>query len=453
MMNLPDFGLNTSQSSSGDFNMDTFANYTFGSFLDQDLQPSYANDPQHTESIRPSDLDAGAYNNDDSNNIAAFGASHPTEISLQIDPSLTESKGVLGQQEVVAPPLTPASLSPESFDAVRSRPRSLTGVTVSGKSDDHKRKASETDHGDADAERRLKNRVAASKCRVKKKGREQLLVQESDQQKHENAELKAELKRLTQEALWYKNQIILHGNCGDARINQWLTNSAAKIVHNNFGEGPAFQRDVPSIPAARPSAKLQYDRKDSGISTNSKAGLESSPRSGQPLSVKIGLGSPVDGANPQDVHVSPKQSKFEQDTDLMGGAIMRRAKSLDYSTMDAFAKTAANRASSIPLQDSDSFIRSDPDDGDGAHHDPSVEEGKISSVSAGPPGGADGTPTVVWDAQLSDTAMTIDPRLRGEGMPLQSLNTNAGSFGMPVPHGEQNHDELLQIPGTKWMED
>lgn len=455
---MPEFNLNPSQSANGDFNMDSFDfnmdnfdSFGTGQFLDPNLQPPYANGFQHTGSIRPSDLDANAFQN-----MGMFGASHSNELSLQIDPSLTESKGGQGQQTHTQP-LTPAtSLSPERFDALHSRQNSFTGAAAPRRPSSHKRKSAEIDDGDADAERRSKNRVAASKCRVKKKGREQLLIQESDQKEQENVELRAEYKRLTQEALWYKNQLITHGNCGDLPINRWLANSAAKIVHR-LGEAPAFQSGAPSHPAARPSAEPAYKRRDSGISTNSKAdskvGPGSSPLTGTSPSVKIGLGSPLNDAGAQDVSV---QLNSEADADRKGGKSMRRTRSLNHEILDALAKAATKRAKSVPLEEPGL-----PEHADGVHGDDILQDPVLKGeVSAVPPlafawaasKGVDSKAAVPWDAQLSNAAMTIDPRLRGGDMPLDLVHAEPEHLASPMQQDEQNHDELLQIPETNWME-
>lgn len=459
---MPDFDLDPSHSGSGDFNvdnfdfgMDSFDPFT-GQYLDQHLQPSYANGPQHNESIRPSDLAANAFAD-----IGIFGASRPTQLPLQIDPSLTESKGRLGQQQTIAQSLTPpTSLSPERLDAIRPHQDSSEGAAAPKNPNTYKRKLAETDDGDANAERRLKNRVAASKCRVKKKGREQMLIQESDQKEQENLELRAECRRLTQEALWLKNQLITHGNCGDTRINKWLANSAAKIVHK-FGEGPAFQLDASSHPAARSFAELEYERRDSGISTNSKPDSKiehgSSPSTGPTIPVKIGLGSPVDDASTQNVRNSPVQLKSEADLELLGGKSIRRTRSLDHSILDALAVGAAGRAQSVPLQESDIPQHADGACGDVIPQDLSLK-GQVSIVSssasvAAPLTSAVNSATAVpRDAQLSVNAMIIDPRLRGGDMPRDLLQANLEHCASSIQQEQPNHDELLQIPETKWME-
>lgn len=451
-MDMSDFNLDTSQSVSSDFNMDNFANYDFNSnhFLDQSLQSSYANGHQHNESIRPSDLDASTFND-----IGMFGTSRSTDLPLQIDPFLTETKGSFGGQQTRSQPLTPpTSLSPEHFDTSGSHANALKDSAALGKSNKPKRKAPEVDEGDVDAERRFKNRVAASKCRIKKKGREQMLIQQSDQKELENLELRAEYRRLTQEALWYKNQLITHGNCGDPRINQWLTNSAARIVHNvqKLGDDPALQLDAPSNLAVRPPADVALERRDSGISTNSnadcKAGPGSSPLGGRPVSVKIGLGSPVEEASAQDVQVSPVQLKLEPDVDLFVGESVRRAKSLDHSTLDALANVAIKRAKSVPLQEPTDTPSSAALHRDGVHQGLSVE----ANVSNAVPSIEESQSTVPWDAQLSATAMTIDPRLRGGNISVDPLNAGAGYLTLSMQQAEENHDILQQIPGTKWME-
>lgn len=457
---MPNFDQNASQSGRSDLNMDAFGlnidnfdSFESGQFLNQNFHSSYTNGTQHFGSIRPSDLDANVFSN-----MGIFGASHPAELPLQIDPNLTESKVGSGQQTLDQSLTPPDTLSPERSDAARSPQASFVGAAAPRRSNIHKRKSIDNDDGDADAERRFKNRVAASKCRVKKKGREQMLIQECEQKEQENRDLRAEFKRLTQDALWLKNQLIAHGNCGDSRINQWLTNSAAKIVHK-FGEVPALQPEAPAQPASQSSADFEFDRRDSGISTNSKPDFkvepESSPLTGRPSTVKIGLGSPVEDARTQ--HISPVQLTPEPDVDLKGVRSTRKTKSLDQSALDALTIAPVTRAQSVPIQQNDVLQHADGVYGDEIFRDPSFKEvvsvaPPSASVTTGPTGVVDKTAAVPWDAQLSATAMTIDPRLRDGDMALNSLNADSELFASPIQQIEQEQDELQKIPEAKWME-
>lgn len=428
-MNMSGFGLDTSQAGSEDFDMDNFAGYDFdtGQFPDQSLQPTYANAAQDTGSIRPSDLDVMAFNDD-----RAFGVSQSVESTLQIDPTLAESKGALGRQMLGRPLTPPTSLSPVHPDAISSRRGSMTGAAAPNKSSNHKRKTgtAENEVGDVDTERKLKNRLAASKCRVKKKGREQVLIQEKDQKEQVNMKLKEEYRQLTQEALWCKDQLILHGNCGDASINQWLTNSAARIVHH-LNDAPLRQLDTTSeLVAQAPSAKPVSSRRASGTPAK-QAGHGNASPTGRAFPVRIGLESPVEQTTNPNVHDPQPPLKSDPDVDSMGGELMKRVRSLDRPTLDTLAKLAASRAHSVPAQQPD--VPMGTDDSyydDDCRQNPPIK-GRTSSVF------------------VSASSMTIDPRLRDGGMPLDSP---ADYFNMPVHQDGQNSSELLQNLGAKWME-
>lgn len=434
---MPGFVVETSQSGSDVFNMENFANYDFdeGQFQDQSFQPTYTNAFEDSRSIRPSDLDATAFNHQ-----PPFEVSHPIGSTLKIDPSLTQGKEVLAQQVLARPLTPPTSRSPEQLDAVSSRPGSLTDAAAQGKQHKNKRvagaaKRASTDEEDADVERKLKNRVAASKCRIKKKGREQQLIQEKDQKEHDNRKLKEEYRHMTQEALWYKNQLIMHGNCGDARINQWLSNSAARIVHQ-YGDAPTRRLDAPlSSGAPRPSAELQplYMRRDSGISTSSKRTSHGSSTSVlRANSIGIGLGTPVEQVSPQNAYSPLMQWQSDHGVDPTGGETIKRVKSLDHSTLQTLAKVAASRAQSVPVQEADILDRTDPSHSDTARQTP-PEKQETPSVG----------PAIV-------SSLAIDPRLRGGAL---SLDSPAEFLNLSMQQDEQGSDILVQNLGAKWMED
>ncbi|KAJ3095477.1 hypothetical protein HDU97_006899 [Phlyctochytrium planicorne] len=102
----------------------------------------------------------------------------------------------------------------------------------SGSADGKKRKRDPTsEEGDNDEEKRKKflerNRVAASKCRQKKKLWMQELEQKSTELSERNKELIATVGQLKEEVLLLKNQLLLHRKC---RCN----------VIQNFIQSPQF---------------------------------------------------------------------------------------------------------------------------------------------------------------------------------------------------------------------
>ncbi|KAI3399116.1 hypothetical protein diail_7695 [Diaporthe ilicicola] len=84
---------------------------------------------------------------------------------------------------------------------------------------------------------RERNRVAASKCRAKTKRARAELEEAETAMSSENRLLSATVKRLRDEVLLLKNELLSHGNCGDALIQQYLTSQARMV-----GRGGALQQ-------------------------------------------------------------------------------------------------------------------------------------------------------------------------------------------------------------------
>lgn len=80
-----------------------------------------------------------------------------------------------------------------------------------------------------------RNRVAASKCRQKKKE----WVNDLEETKHDlesrNNSLQMEHNALVLELTRMKNHLMTHANCNDPNIDQWIENEARKFVQNTSG--------------------------------------------------------------------------------------------------------------------------------------------------------------------------------------------------------------------------
>ncbi|KAM0189959.1 hypothetical protein ACHAPI_009725 [Fusarium lateritium] len=90
------------------------------------------------------------------------------------------------------------------------------------------------DHGPEGSEKRNKflkrNRIAASKCRQKKKEWVSNLEDTRYGLEHENNVLHKQYNGLVDELSTIKNQLMQHASCNDANINQWLDNEARRFV-------------------------------------------------------------------------------------------------------------------------------------------------------------------------------------------------------------------------------
>lgn len=75
-----------------------------------------------------------------------------------------------------------------------------------------------------------KNRVAASKCRKKKKEWLSELQETKEELEAQHSQLQSEYKGLMNEANHVKSQLMSHASCNDPKIDQWLENEARRIV-------------------------------------------------------------------------------------------------------------------------------------------------------------------------------------------------------------------------------
>lgn len=91
-----------------------------------------------------------------------------------------------------------------------------------------------------------RNRLAASKCRQKKKEHTMLLESRYKEQSQKKEELVAEIARLRSEILGLKNEVLKHAQCGDEPIKLHLAQMVKKITYNDTTDGhdPADPADV-----------------------------------------------------------------------------------------------------------------------------------------------------------------------------------------------------------------
>lgn len=112
--------------------------------------------------------------------------------------------------------------------------------------------------GDDAEDRRKKflerNRVAAYKCRQKKKNWMQELEQKAEIQNSHNDELRALVAQLKEESMYLRNLLLTHGNCDCDSVQAYLRKTSAEITSN-------------SSPSTAPS--LSMSSRTNSLSSNS----------------------------------------------------------------------------------------------------------------------------------------------------------------------------------------
>ncbi|KAI8645413.1 hypothetical protein BD408DRAFT_338766 [Parasitella parasitica] len=90
--------------------------------------------------------------------------------------------------------------------------------------------------GDDAEDRRKKflerNRVAAYKCRQKKKNWMQDLEQKAELQNNQNEELRKLVAMLKEESMYLRNLLLTHGNCDCDSVQAYLRKQSAEITNN-----------------------------------------------------------------------------------------------------------------------------------------------------------------------------------------------------------------------------
>ncbi|EEU41380.1 uncharacterized protein NECHADRAFT_83404 [Fusarium vanettenii 77-13-4] len=93
------------------------------------------------------------------------------------------------------------------------------------------------DHQSSKRSKFLKrNRIAASKCRQKKKEWVNNLEETRSELEHQHSTLQTEYNDLLGEVSKMKNQLMQHAGCNDSNINQWIENEARKFVQRTAAE-------------------------------------------------------------------------------------------------------------------------------------------------------------------------------------------------------------------------
>lgn len=180
-----------------------------------------------------------------------------------------------------------SSSKSESQSSTRSD-NSLTDITPPDQSQPKKRRSNKKkgpSEGE-DMQKRNKflerNRIAASKCREKKKKSMSDLEQTKMELEVKNTNLQTEHRNLASMVANLKHELMTHAKCDDPRINKWLTGQAEQYVHT-----PA-----PAPPA--PSSRRLSDQGYTGFNPPGPPALPAeSPRGGKGYTVFNLPGPPV----------------------------------------------------------------------------------------------------------------------------------------------------------------
>ncbi|KAK1655387.1 bZIP transcription factor [Colletotrichum phormii] len=97
-----------------------------------------------------------------------------------------------------------------------------------------------------------RNRVAASKCRQKKKEWVSDLQETKQGLENQHAQLQMEYNGLVDEVTRMKNELMSHANCNDPNINLWLDNEARRFVQVSAERVKKQSLDASRMAANRP---------------------------------------------------------------------------------------------------------------------------------------------------------------------------------------------------------
>ncbi|KAI8394181.1 uncharacterized protein BYT42DRAFT_33904 [Radiomyces spectabilis] len=185
---------------------------------------------------------------------------HPTEppltppSPLSISPSDTMMDGSVSQSQPPADQSHQPSVSSTSMFRRGSVKRQSESKESSAEPANHSggRKRRIIFEGeDAEDERKKfleRNRVAASKCRQKKKKWMQELEQRSEQVANRNKELHDLVSQLREETMYLRNQLLAHGNCDCTVVQSYLRKTSAQITSSVASAAAESTTTVPVPP-------------------------------------------------------------------------------------------------------------------------------------------------------------------------------------------------------------
>ncbi|KAI9266972.1 hypothetical protein BY458DRAFT_512384 [Sporodiniella umbellata] len=185
----------------------------------------------------------------------------PFECSFQMRSPMMMREPIWSSS-TLSPPTPPMSFSPSPRSSQTTTPESLQSTSPHNSIPDlvvnptktHRKKKEETDDdyldyspkstggrkrkivfegGDAEERRKKfleRNRVAAYKCRQKKKTWMQDLEQRADMSTLRNDELRSYVAQLKEESMYLRNLLLSHGNCDCESVQAYLRKTSAQIT-------------------------------------------------------------------------------------------------------------------------------------------------------------------------------------------------------------------------------
>lgn len=211
----------------GDSEMDYLAAFDP---IDPQLGLSQQDDGIAPEKLSQFALSTPAWDNSDNLSLenfdsfdAAFGmASVPSESNNTATPS-EASKKSRASSKSSAPSVEPASTALKPGKRKRAKPEDseAAGNDVTKRSQSLKR-----------------NRIAASKCRQKKKVWQNTLEERKGELERRHAALQRDYNELLGEASQLKNSLMVHSGCGDPSIDAWIEKAAIEYIAKSTAQQP-----------------------------------------------------------------------------------------------------------------------------------------------------------------------------------------------------------------------
>ncbi|KAF7718472.1 Transcription factor atf21-like protein [Penicillium ucsense] len=221
-------------------------------------------------------------------------------------------------QQTSSPELEPAS------KRRRARESRVAAASMSPDLDDYPR-----DGTDKRAKFLERNRLAASKCRQKKKEHTQQLEQRYKEQSEKKETLVAEIARLRSEILNLKNEVLKHAQCGDEPIKLHLAQMVKKITDHDGASSMGLEHVMQGSQPARASP---VDRASTPASSVSAAACTTAPLAAVSSALSFGFDDPLHVEPAAAASVNPFEQQFRRDSE----ATMVSESSLAFSAEDNF---------------------------------------------------------------------------------------------------------------------
>jgi len=101
----------------------------------------------------------------------------------------------------------------------------------------------EKEEAAAASQNRKRNRIAAVKCRLKKKIQVSRLAEDERKAEEENAYLSSQVSELKEEVLSLKSEILRHAQCDCPLIDAYISNQASHVLHSQLAGASGVSAD------------------------------------------------------------------------------------------------------------------------------------------------------------------------------------------------------------------